>query len=98
MLSLPHNRLRDVSPLGGCRRLQSLDLSANEIENMAGLSNLLGSTPELQTLDLRRCPLSDRRPMMDAVVVCGSALTQLNGREVGPSQRKYLLALERQGR
>jgi len=98
VLSLPQNRLRDVSVLGGCPRLQSIDLSTNLITDMTDLASLLGSTPELHTLDLRSCPVSEQRQMLDAVVVCGASLTHLNGREVGSSQRLYLLALERNGR
>ena len=81
MLSLPHNRLCDVSALGGCRRLESLDLSANSgITDMGDLAILLGSAVELHTLDLRRCPVADVRAMMDAVVVCGAALTKVRAR------------------
>ena len=86
VLSLPHNKLCDVTSLGGCRRLESLDLSANSgITDMSDLAILLGSAVELHTLDLRRCPVADQRQMMDAVVVCGATLTKLNGREVGAS-------------
>ena len=81
VLSLPHNRLCDVSALGGCRRLESLDLSANSgITDMGDLAILLGSAVELHTLDLRRCPVADVRAMMDAVVVCGAALTKVRAR------------------
>ena len=84
VLSLPHNRLCDVSALGGCRRLESLDLSANSgITDMGDLAILLGSAVELHTLDLRRCPVADVRAMMDAVVVCGAALTKVHGRYRG---------------
>lgn len=98
VLLVANNGLTDLTPLSVLGSLEKLDASGNMVSEMADVAPMLSRTPRLQTLDLRGCPLSKRRQMLDAVIVCGRSLTELNGREITKSERPYLQALERTGR
>ena len=98
VLLVANNGLTDLTPLSVLGSLETLDASGNMVSEMADVAPMLSRTPRLQALDLRGCPLSKRRQMLEAVIVCGRSLKELNGREITASERPYLQALERTGR
>ena len=96
-LKLANNGLTSTAELAGCRRLETVDLSKNQLSHMAAVAPLLGVAP-LRDLDLRGNTISDSRQQLDAIIVACPTIGHLNGRELTQSERPYLQQLHRLGR
>lgn len=97
VLKLANNGLTSTAELAGCRSLETVDLSKNQLGNLASVAPLLGVAP-LRELDLRGNTVSDVRQQLDAIIVSCPTIERLNGRELTQSERPYLQQLHRLGR
>jgi len=97
VLAIANNRLTDVSPLAALTKLERVDLAKNLLPDVQSLKALLDGAPRLEEIDLRDNPISSSRQMLDAVIVHGTSLQTLNGRELIASERPYLAQLHRRG-
>lgn len=60
-LAVQHCNIVDVSPLANLQQLQNLNLAGNAVQGVACVQGLLGSLPQLHTLDVRGNPLCKAR-------------------------------------
>ncbi|KAL0026482.1 hypothetical protein WJX77_001728 [Trebouxia sp. C0004] len=65
-LALQHCNIADVSPLAALHQLHNLNLAGNQVQEVARIQGLVGSLPQLQTLDVRDNPLCQARSYRQA--------------------------------
>lgn len=65
-LALQHCNIADVSPLAALHQLHNLNLAGNQVQEAARIQGLVGSLPQLQTLDVRDNPLCQARSYRQA--------------------------------
>lgn len=65
-LALQHCNIADVSPLAALHQLHNLNLAGNQIQEVARIQGMMGSLPQLQTLDVRDNPLCQARSYRQA--------------------------------
>ena len=81
-LALQHCNIADVSPLAALHQLHNLNLAGNQVQEVARIQGLVGSLPQLQTLDVRDNPLCQARSYRQATacyrtVLCCICVVQI---------------------
>eukprot|EP01006_Ploeotia_vitrea_P039627 TRINITY_DN66361_c8_g1_i1.p1 TRINITY_DN66361_c8_g1~~TRINITY_DN66361_c8_g1_i1.p1 ORF type:complete len:324 (-),score=159.52 TRINITY_DN66361_c8_g1_i1:100-1071(-) len=93
ILKLAGCRLTSVAPLGELRLLKTLDVSGNELHDVADLKAMLAGCMFLNELDFTKNPLAKVRKIHNVCVVHAEYLATVNGRDVTDKERTFLLAL-----
>ena len=81
-LALQHCNIADVSPLAALHQLHNLNLAGNQVHEVARIQGLVGSLPQLQTLDVRDNPLCRARSYRQATacyctLLCCTCVVQI---------------------
>ncbi|DBA99487.1 TPA: hypothetical protein ACH3X3_012075 [Trebouxia sp. C0006] len=92
-LALQHCNIADVSPLAALHQLHNLNLAGNQIQEVARIQGMMGSLPQLQTLDVRDNPLCQARSYRKDIVGVAQRLQQLDGSPVLKQERLFLQRL-----
>ncbi|CAK9074676.1 unnamed protein product [Durusdinium trenchii] len=98
LLNTAGNRLKELQELLPLRRLTSLDLSENKIPQVGELKDLI-SGDCLRRINLLGNPFAaQERRYRTAVVLCSTAIEEIDGREVLPQERDFVRRLDEQKR
>ena len=84
----------DLTPLVVLGRLERLDLSENNFQESGEIRELLLPLPMLHNLRVDSNPLCSKRRWRDALVRASESLRELNGQQINPLERKFLVNLE----
>jgi Leucine-rich repeat (LRR) protein len=86
--------LRDPRPIKDLALLRVLSLEKCGVESARDLEPALLRCVELRSLDVRGCPLARDPKHRDHVTLLSDSLVHLNGREIKPHERQFLVQLQ----
>ena len=94
MLNVGHCNVRDVKPLKELASLRRLDLENCGVESVRDLEPVLLNCKRLVEVKVLGCPFAKNPKHRDHITLLSDSLTVLNGREIKPHERQFLIQLQ----
>ena len=94
VLNVGHCNVRDVKPLKELASLRRLDLENCGVESVRDLEPVLLNCKRLSELKVLGCPFAKNPKHRDHITLLSDSLTVLNGREIKPHERQFLIQLQ----
>lgn len=91
VLNVSGNRLDSFKTLEVLMRLVEVQARSNQIEDLESISEALESWHNLRKLNLNENPINTTQKYRDEIIVRGPSLETLDGKEVGPTERQFLV-------
>jgi hypothetical protein len=95
VLDASGNGMRTARALGGLGRLEVLLLSDNRLGDLGDVVGAVSALRRLEKLDARGNPVcGDRSWGTSVIAVSSDSLCEINGKEIAPVQREFVVRLE----
>ena len=94
VLNVGHCNVRDVKPLKELASLRRLDLENCGVESVRDLEPVLLNCKRLVEVKVLGCPFAKNPKHRDHITLLSDSLTVLNGREIKPHERQFLIQLQ----